>query len=79
MGRNLLLKRPPPFAPECRLLGDPVRVAEEWRKALDESVLPIHGPPGSGKTSTGASMVGAAVVRQKVGVAALAITLFGTC
>ena len=47
-------------------------VAREWVTALDHSVLPIQGPPGAGKTYTGARMItltGAG--GQKVGITAL--------
>lgn len=59
VARNLLLRKPP------NLEGDPVRKAGE--KALDAAirivrrgdfgVLPIQGPPGSGKTYTGGRLI----------------------
>jgi uncharacterized protein len=50
---------------------DPTKVAVRVTMALDESTLPIQGPPGSGKTYTGAQMVLALVAAgRKVGVTA---------
>ena len=60
--RNLLLRRPPRLRgtrlSELYSSGESiVRIAERAALALDDSVLPIQGPPGSGKTFTGARMV----------------------
>jgi predicted RecB family nuclease len=60
--RDLLLRRPPRAG---QLPGVDLRDAAETQldaarrlaKALDHSTLPIQGPPGSGKTSTGARMI----------------------
>ncbi len=74
--RDLLLRRPPRAgqAPGARLQpdgDDPTAVAVRVALALDESTLPIQGPPGSGKTYTGAQMVLALVAAgRKVGVTA---------
>jgi predicted RecB family nuclease len=74
---DLLLRRPPraagrDLATTPRRSGESVadfatRIVED----LDESVLPIQGPPGSGKTHVGARMI-TALVRQgrRVGVTA---------
>lgn len=75
--RDLLLRRPP------RLRGNtlrdlttsnrpPVEVAKQVALALDYTVLPIQGPPGSGKTYTGARMI-VELVRngQRVGITAV--------
>lgn len=74
VARELLLRRPP------RLSGGPFQAAggespREFARravlALDRSVLPIQGPPGSGKTSTGAKMIVDCVAAGlKVGVSA---------
>jgi uncharacterized protein len=75
-GRDLLLRNPP------RLLdGEPLKpLASEKPEntaarivlALDDSVFAIQGPPGSGKTYTGARMICELVRRgRKVGVTAL--------
>ncbi len=71
--RDLLMRESP------RLNGHPIRLAGETSSDaalriashLAPGVLPIQGPPGAGKTSTGARMI-CALVRQeaKVGVTA---------
>jgi uncharacterized protein len=76
-GRDLLLKRPPrrrgtpggPVrAPGEELLSAATRLADE----LDRGVLPIQGPPGSGKTYTGARMIVALAARGlRIGVTAV--------
>lgn len=73
-GRDLLLKAPPRLRP-----GEPWEIAGESSTdrarrlvlALDETVLPVQGPPGSGKTFIGAQMI-CMLVRagRKVGVTA---------
>ena len=71
--RDLLLRRPPrPGAGRCAAGEDALGAARGWVAALDRGVLPIQGPPGSGKTFTGARMI-CALVRagKKVGVSAL--------
>ena len=72
-----LLRRLPPRAgqvPGARLQEDgqdPTAVAVRLARVLDETTLPIQGPPGSGKTHTGAGMVLALVAAGlKVGVTA---------
>jgi len=75
-GRDLLLRRPP------RLLNDEkleqlasettVNTANRIVLALEDSVFAIQGPPGSGKTYTGARMICELVKRgKKIGVTAL--------
>lgn len=73
-GRDLLLKAPPRLRP-----GEPWEItgesstdrARRFVLALDETVLPVQGPPGSGKTFIGAQMI-CTLVRagRKVGVTA---------
>jgi predicted RecB family nuclease len=75
-GRDLLLRKPPrlldsetlqPLASET-----PENTACRIVLALDESVFAIQGPPGSGKTYTGAQMICELVKRgKKIGVTAL--------
>lgn len=73
--RDLLLRRPPRgiapdgFAP--RQGEDELAVARRAALALDRGVLPIQGPPGAGKTFTGARMI-VELVRQgrRVGITA---------
>ncbi len=75
-GRDLLLRRPP------RLTGGEkfeqlasetaVNTARRIAVALDDSAFAIQGPPGSGKTYTGARMICEFVKRgMKIGVTAL--------
>lgn len=75
-GRDVLLRRPP------RLLGSetletlasetPENTANRIVLALRDSAFAIQGPPGSGKTHTGARMICELVKRgKKVGVTAL--------
>ena len=60
--RDLLLGRQPragqePGSPLCREGETDLAAARRLALALDETVLPIQGPPGSGKTYTGARMI----------------------
>jgi predicted RecB family nuclease len=74
--RDLLLRRPPragqaPGSPLQAADEDPTPGAVRVALALDASALPIQGPPGSGKTYTGAQIVLALVAAgRKVGVTA---------
>ena len=74
--RDLLLRRAPRLAIETDTLIFPdestVDAAKRIGTLLDHSVLPIQGPPGSGKTFTGARII-CELVRQgkKVGITAL--------
>ncbi|HET9456403.1 MAG TPA: TM0106 family RecB-like putative nuclease, partial [Candidatus Limnocylindrales bacterium] len=60
--RDLLLGRPPrvgqaPGGPLCRA-GEPnLEAARRLALALDRTTLPVQGPPGSGKTYSGARMI----------------------
>jgi hypothetical protein len=74
--RDLLLRLPPRLAGAGSvLLGDEestVDAAKRIASLLDESVLPIQGPPGAGKTYSGARMM-CELIRQgkKVGITAV--------
>ncbi|MDF2780918.1 MAG: helicase, partial [Geminicoccaceae bacterium] len=71
-GRDLLLRRPPnPVLEQPAGVGTD-EISRRWVLALDGSTLPVQGPPGAGKTYTGARMI-AALVRagRKVGITAL--------
>jgi predicted RecB family nuclease len=77
--RELLLRRPPRIVgmPEGTALApdgtDVVATARDIALRLDQTVLPIQGPPGSGKTYTGARMIVALVAAGKrVGITATA-------
>lgn len=71
--RDLLLRRPPNLGGvEILIPGEsPVEAAKRIVASLNNSVLAIQGPPGAGKTFTGARMI-LEVVRQgkRVGVTA---------
>lgn len=82
--RDLLLRKPP------RLQGNTLRdlvaanqesteIAKQVALALDNTVLPIQGPPGSGKTYTGARMI-VELVRNglKVGITAVSHKVIST-
>lgn len=70
--RNLLLCRAPTPAIALEPGQPPLAYARTWVEALDHGVLPIQGPPGSGKTHTGANMITSLVrAGRKVGIVAL--------
>lgn len=73
--RDLLLRRPPRLETPGPLVApgeDVLQAAQRVGMSLDCSVLAIQGPPGAGKTYTGARMI-CELVRngKKVGVTAL--------
>ncbi|HEV3254784.1 MAG TPA: TM0106 family RecB-like putative nuclease [Candidatus Acidoferrales bacterium] len=75
-GRDLLLRRPPRLRGGEKLaplaLELPESTASRVVLRLEDSVFAIQGPPGSGKTYTGARMICELVKRgNKVGVTAL--------
>jgi predicted RecB family nuclease len=75
-GRDLLLRRPPRLLGgetlEQRASETAVTTATRIALALDDSVFAIQGPPGSGKTYTGARMICELVkLGKKVAVTAL--------
>jgi uncharacterized protein len=75
VARNLLLRHPPRLREHSfeRLEGEsPAAFARRIVPYLDATVLPIQGPPGAGKTRTGARMI-CDLVRAglKVGVTAV--------
>jgi predicted RecB family nuclease len=74
--RDLLLRNPPRLAGGQSLAADAnetaVDVSRRVGLALDHSVLPIQGPPGAGKTFTGARMICELVNSgKKVGITAV--------
>lgn len=75
-GRDLLLRRPPRLRDgetlKPRATEKPESTASRIVLSLEDSVFAIQGPPGSGKTYTGARMI-CELVRQgkKIGVTAL--------
>jgi uncharacterized protein len=74
--RDLLLRNPPRLVAGQLLSGRPNETAVETAcrvgLSLDNSILPIQGPPGAGKTFTGARMICQLVSQgKKVGVTAV--------
>jgi uncharacterized protein len=74
--RDLLLRRPPRLlrgeTMAAKLGEEPKNTASRIACALDESVFAIQGPPGAGKTYTGARMICELVKRgKKIGITAL--------
>jgi uncharacterized protein len=71
-GRDLLLGKPPRTKALLLANKDSVSMAVEWVQLLNNSILPIQGPPGAGKSHTAAQMI-IALVRagKKVGITAL--------
>jgi predicted RecB family nuclease len=72
--RDLLLRLPPRLAPGTPWIRNGESIVDRARRlavALDRGVLPVQGPPGSGKTFTGARMI-CSLVRagRRVGVTA---------
>src|SRR5256885_12403054 len=75
-GRDLLLRRPPRLLAGEKLDAlaseTPENTASRIVVALENSVFAIQGPPGSGKTYTGARMICELLRRgKKIGVTAL--------
>ena len=74
-GRDLLLSRPPQRTGQGDLQtpGElPLDAAKRLGLELDHGVLPVQGPPGSGKTWTGVRMIVALVqAGRKVGITAV--------
>ena len=74
--RDLLLRNPPRFSDGCSIMASAGETVAELAcrlgLALDHSVLPIQGPPGAGKTFTGARMI-CELIRngRKVGITAV--------
>jgi len=71
--RDVLLRRPPQLGAEpLQLAGETtVEAAVRIAPRLTEGVLPIQGPPGSGKTHTAAEMICALVkAGRRVGITA---------
>src|SRR5205814_7576931 len=75
-GRDLLLRKPPRLANgetlKQRASEKAVTTAERIGIALEDSAFAIQGPPGSGKTYTGARMICELVkLGKRIGVASL--------
>ena len=71
-GRELLLRALPKTKASFDIDNDPQVTAVNWVKVLNNSVLPIQGPPGAGKSHTAASMILELVKQGKtIGITAL--------
>src|SRR5438093_12624409 len=75
--RDLLLRNRPrlTFQVPTELYNPNAEIVEEAKRLvlqLDRTILPIHGPPGAGKTFTAARMI-CALIREhkKVGITAV--------
>ncbi|MGC3946273.1 MAG: TM0106 family RecB-like putative nuclease [Chryseolinea sp.] len=71
--KDLLMKRAPVTITGYVPLStdDVLKEAVHWALNLDKSILPIQGPPGSGKTHTGATMILALIkAGKKIGITA---------
>lgn len=70
--RSLLLRELPRTTEEVALLEDTLASAKNWASKLQDSYLPIQGPPGSGKSYTGSRMI-LDLIKQgrKVGITAM--------
>lgn len=79
--RDLLLRHPPRLAADGALLlpgESTLNAAKRIALSLDNSVLAIQGPPGAGKTYTGARMILELVLRgKKVGITATSHKVIG--
>ncbi|HYC86903.1 MAG TPA: DEAD/DEAH box helicase, partial [Chryseosolibacter sp.] len=82
--KDLLMKRAPQLAGGKNIrdfmqTNDPGSAAVEIALNLDRSVLPVQGPPGAGKTYTGARMIIALLkAGKKVGVTAISHSVIRT-
>lgn len=71
-GRELLLKNNPRTTSPVIRTADHVATAIDWANKLDNSVLPIQGPPGSGKSYTASHMILQLINdNKKIGITAL--------
>lgn len=82
--KDLLMKREPLLTGGQKISDfntnqDTVESAIQIALNLDKSILPIQGPPGAGKTYTGANMIIALVkAKKKVGVTAISHSVVRT-
>jgi len=74
--RALLMRTPPVVPPGARIQDaktaeEMVEIGKRLALAIDNSVLPVQGPPGAGKTHLGAEMIVAlAMAGKRVGIVA---------
>jgi predicted RecB family nuclease len=71
-GRDLLIRSNPNVSAPFSINPNPQLTAVNWVKVLDDGILPIQGPPGSGKSHTAADMILELVkMGKKVGITAM--------
>lgn len=82
--KDLLMKRAPRLSGEKQIIdllkkGDDVQSAIDIALDLQRSILPVQGPPGAGKTYTGAKMIIELIKAKKtVGVTAISHSVIRT-
>lgn len=70
--RDIILNTSPRLLQELPELSDTVEKAKQWALNLDNSFLPIQGPPGAGKSYTASHMIYDLIQKgKKVGITAL--------
>lgn len=70
--RDLLLNLPPRSRSVFTVNGNRQEAAVAWGNILDNGVLPIQGPPGSGKSYTAAKMIVSMIkAGKRIGITAL--------
>jgi uncharacterized protein len=71
-GHDLLTRSNPRTKSSFKIDPNPQITAVNWVKVLDDSILPIQGPPGAGKSHTAADMILELVkMGKKIGITAL--------
>lgn len=71
-GRDLLINLSPRSNFQFKNTDEPQEKAVVWVAVLDSSILPVQGPPGSGKSHTAAEMILSLINSgKKVGITAL--------
>lgn len=70
--RMLLLQKVPKVTDSISKKEDLLELTKEWAEKLDQSYLPIQGPPGSGKSFTASRMIMHLILQgKKIGVTAM--------
>jgi uncharacterized protein len=71
-GRDLLIRSNPNTSAPFFVDQNPQLTAVNWVKVLDDGILPIQGPPGSGKSHTAADMILELIsMDKKIGITAM--------
>ncbi|MCS3557401.1 MULTISPECIES: TM0106 family RecB-like putative nuclease [unclassified Sphingobacterium] len=70
--RDILLNRSPRLLQKLPDINDTVEKGKQWALNLDNSILPIQGPPGAGKSYTASHIIFDLIQKgKKVGITAL--------